>query len=265
MRSLFSRTKATTIKCLALAVATVALALSLSPVSADDAAKSKIGNSDAIKEISKILGTRSKEVSDAPLNDFQMVEMDNGRIVYTKQDGKYAFVGDLYGWSDEKFVNLTQVQKSQALLGLFSSLPEMSTINYSPETATDPDVVYVFTDVDCGYCRLLHEHMAQYHENDIEIRYLAYPRAGIGSRAYNRLVSAWCAEDRHDVLERVKKGSTVNAEEYTVTSECSQKVDDHYELGQKIDITGTPTNVLPNGKVVPGFTQAPDLKALIES
>ncbi|MXW53490.1 MAG: DsbC family protein [Gammaproteobacteria bacterium] len=220
---------------------------------------------DAMKEIAKVLGSPTKEVSDSPMNNLKTVELDNGRIVYTTTDGEYAFVGDLYGWNDEKFVNLTVRQKNQALLAMFQSLPAASSINYSPVETTEPDVVYVFTDVDCGYCRLLHEHMPEYHANNIEIRYLAYPRAGIGSKAFNKLVSAWCADDRHDVLARVKNGTAVNAEEYTVADDCSKSVEEHYELGQKIEITGTPTNVLPNGKVIPGFTQADQLKTLIDS
>ena len=242
-------------------VALVAMALAV--VSSAD--QSADADKDVVKEISKVLGTTTKEVTEAPLSDFQMVEMDNGRVAYAKTDGEFAFVGDLYGWTDQRFVNLTQIQKSKALLEMFTSLPETSTINYAPTEGVDPAVVYVFTDVDCGYCRLLHEHMSEYHAQNIEIRYLGYPRAGIGSRAYNRLVSAWCAEDRHDVLARVKKGDAVNAEEYSVNQECAENVDKHHELGQKIEITGTPTNVLPNGKVVPGFTQAPQLRELIDS
>lgn len=220
---------------------------------------------DAIQEISKVLGSPTKEVSESPMDNLKTVELDNGRIVYTTADGEYAFVGDLYGWNEDKFVNLTVRQKNQALLGMFQSLAKSSTINYSPVETSEPDVVYVFTDVDCGYCRLLHEHMPEYHANNIEIRYLAYPRAGIGSKAYNKLVSAWCADDRHDVLARVKNGSAVNAEEFSVADDCSKSVEEHYELGQKIEITGTPTNVLPNGKVIPGFTQADQLKGLIDS
>lgn len=219
----------------------------------------------ATKEISKVLGSPTKEIFESPMQNFQTVELDNGRIVYTTDDGKFALVGDLYGWNDEKFVNLTQRQKSQALLGMFQSLPESSTINYSPAESSQPDIVYVFTDIDCGFCRQLHDHMAEYHASNIEIRYLAYPRAGIGSKAFNKLVSAWCADDRHDVLARVKNGSSVNTDEYTVADDCSKNVEDHYELGRKIDITGTPTIVLPNGKVIPGFTQAEQLKQLIDS
>lgn len=265
MQSFRKKFRGLSIVSLPVAILAMALAIGSSAQQVEGNEQGSESGKNAIKEISKVLGTTTKEISDAPLSDFQMVEMDNGRIAYTKTDGEYAFVGDLYGWTDQRFVNLTQIQKSKALLSMFTSLPEVSTINYSPEEGEDPAVVYVFTDVDCGYCRLLHEHMAEYHAQNIEIRYLGYPRAGINSRAYNRLVSAWCAEDRHDVLARVKNGTAVNEEEYSVNSECAENVDKHYELGQKIEITGTPTNVLPNGKVVPGFTQAADLRDMIDS
>ena len=223
-------------------------------------------NTTTVKEISKTFGSTTKEVSTSPLSDFFTAELDNGRFIYATNDGQYALVGDLYGWSeDEKLINLTQRQKNASLLALFTSIPEDETINFAPEEVENPSIVYVFTDVDCGYCRLLHEHMAEYHANGIEIRYLAFPRAGIGSRAHSRLVSAWCSEDKHTALKRVKDGGTLKAEEYSDDGECSQPVQKHHELGQRVGISGTPTNVLPNGKIVPGFTQAEQLLSLIES
>ena len=36
------------------------------------------------------------------------------------------------------------------------------------------------------------------------MRYLAFPRAGVGSDSYDKIVSAWCAEDPLDALTRAK-------------------------------------------------------------
>ncbi|HAH80198.1 MAG TPA: protein-disulfide isomerase, partial [Gammaproteobacteria bacterium] len=44
------------------------------------------------------------------------------------------------------------------------------------------------TDVDCGYCRKLHNEMAQINELGIEVRYLAYPRAGVDSDTHDKMV-----------------------------------------------------------------------------
>ena len=52
----------------------------------------------------------------------------------------------------------------------------------------------VFTDVDCGYCRKFHNEIDQYNNLGISIKYLAFPRAGIDSESYTKMVSAWCSD-----------------------------------------------------------------------
>jgi thiol:disulfide interchange protein DsbC len=36
-------------------------------------------------------------------------------------------------------------------------------------------IAYVFTDVDCGYCRKIHNEVPVMNQMGIEIRYLAFP------------------------------------------------------------------------------------------
>ena len=40
---------------------------------------------------------------------------------------------------------------------------------------------YIFTDVDCGYCRKLHKEVPALNKAGIEVRYLAFPRGGLQS------------------------------------------------------------------------------------
>ena len=56
--------------------------------------------------------------------------------------------------------------------------------------------IYVFTDVDCGYCQMLHKNVGKMNELGIEVRYLGYPRAGLNTASFNKLASAWCAADK---------------------------------------------------------------------
>ena len=49
----------------------------------------------------------------------------------------------------------------------------------------------IFTDIDCGYCRKLHKEVPELNRLGVAVRYLAYPRAGIGSISYDKAVSAW--------------------------------------------------------------------------
>ena len=50
-------------------------------------------------------------------------------------------------------------------------------IIFTPEGKTT-GVVYAFTDVDCGYCRRLHQEIPALNAKGIELRYLAFPRGG---------------------------------------------------------------------------------------
>lgn len=69
--------------------------------------------------------------------------------------------------------------------------------------------VVVFTDVDCEFCRMFHGRIGEYLALGIEVRYVAYPRAGVGSATFKSMVSAWCADDRLGAITALKSGGTV--------------------------------------------------------
>ena len=88
-------------------------------------------------------------------------------------------------------------------LGVLASHPESEMIVFGPRPPAEvKHTVTVFTDVDCGYCAKLHREMAGYNELGIEVRYMAFPRAGVGSNSYRKIVSVWCAEDQQDAMTR---------------------------------------------------------------
>ena len=88
--------------------------------------------------------------------------------------------------------------------------------------------VIVFTDVDCGYCRKLHKEIDEYNQLGISIKYAAYPRSGLGTQAFSKMVSAWCSDDPKDSLTKLKNDKKVSS------SFCEeQPVSKHYVIGQK--------------------------------
>ena len=40
----------------------------------------------------------------------------------------------------------------------------------------------------------------------VEVRYLAYPRAGLESESYYKIATAWCADDPNEALTDFKNG-----------------------------------------------------------
>ena len=100
--------------------------------------------------------------------------------------------------------------------------------------------------------------MPEYHERGIEIRYLAYPRAGIDSEPYNAMVSAWCSTTPHAALTQLKLGAQIDPQM------CDNPIADQYRMGQLFGLRGTPLLVLSNGKTVGGYVNAEELEGILQ-
>ncbi|EEF22618.1 Thiol:disulfide interchange protein dsbC precursor, putative, partial [Ricinus communis] len=106
------------------------------------------------------------------------VKFVNGPQVYATPDGKYFVLGDLYQVEQKGFVNLAEQKRNGERAKLLADLKPEDMIIFKPKGETKAAIT-VFTDVDCGYCRKLHKEVPQLNAMGIEVRYLAYPRAGI--------------------------------------------------------------------------------------
>lgn len=122
-------------------------------------------------------------------------------------------------------------------------------------TANAQAVVNVFTDIDCTHCQRLHGDISTLNEAGIEIRYLAYPRGGLESSSYSRMVSAWCADDRRAALTALKQGLDVP------DRTCVNPVADHYQLAKEMGIPGTPGLITAEGRLLRGYASADELAA----
>jgi thiol:disulfide interchange protein DsbC len=90
------------------------------------------------------------------------------------------------------------------------------------------------------------------------VRYLAYPRAGVGSPSYDKAVSVWCAKDRHKAMDEAKRGTT------PPKASCDAPVKAHMALGASVGVTGTPAIVLEDGTLMPGYLPPQKLAAALE-
>lgn len=195
------------------------------------------------------------DVRASELEGFIEVELVNGERLFATPSGDHFIAGDLFQIDSGSLVNLSEEQRNGRRANRLAAVTEDQKIVFSPNQTKAS--VTVFTDVDCGYCRKLHLEMAGYMEQGIEIKYMAFPRAGVGSSSYNKIVSAWCAEDRQDALTRLKMGKTI--EELS----CDNPVAEHYRLGNELGVTGTPALVLESGKMVPGFVEPARLAKIL--
>lgn len=182
-----------------------------------------------------------------------------GRFIYVTDDGRFALTGDLIDLETGQNYTQTAEAARQAQLDAKRrtllaelKLEQEDAIVFAPE-GEPKYTVTVFTDVDCAYCRKLHSLMPEYNRRGIAIRYLASPRAGLDSPSYNTMVSVWCAEDRRQALTDAKAGKKISAKQ------CDNPIAHHLNLAVKLELSGTPMLILPDGRLVPGFVEPEEL------
>lgn len=216
----------------------------------------------AVSETIRRLGGKVQTIEETPVDNVFLVETLTSDLIYVTGTGKHLFLGTLLELrEDSDFpINLTQERRQQSRWALLQTLDPDESINFTPadEDVLEHAVVYVFTDITCGYCRVLHQNMKGYNDAGIEIRYLAFPRAGINSPAYDNLVSAWCADDPNAALTLLKNGKQIEPKV------CESPVASQHQLGQKMRVSGTPALILADGSLVSGFLKPADLVQVLE-
>jgi len=194
-----------------------------------------------------------QSVTSSEIPGLYTVQIDNGPEVYATADGKYFLLGDLFQIQAKGFANITERKRNGERAKLLADVKLKDMIVFKPKTASK-GVINVFTDVECGWCQRFHQDVPQLNAMGIEVRYLAYPRAGIGSEDYKKMVTAWCAKDRQGTLTRYK-----NREAVPLSVCADNPVAAEYQLGERIGVNGTPTLVTADGELIPGYVPPTEL------
>ncbi|WP_339866062.1 DsbC family protein [Pseudohongiella nitratireducens] len=195
------------------------------------------------------------QISSTPMADLFEVVISSGEVLFADKSGTYLIAGEMFMTRPDGLVNLTAETRKTQVAQMLQNVPEEEMIIFP---ADDPKAeITVFTDVDCTYCRRLHGEIEQINDYGITVRYMAYPRGGQASPALAKMISVWCAGDaqgRAEALTDAKHGETLPQ------WQCENPVMSHYNLGNRIGVTGTPAIVMSDGTLMPGYAPADTLR-----
>jgi len=198
-------------------------------------------------------GLKPDYIGQAPFAGFREV-LAGGQVLYVSDDGRYLMQSQPYDIQNKAPVS------SQGLLAyrrkLLDGVPHNERIVFAAPKAKY--TVSVFTDIECGYCRKLHQDIAELNRNGITVEYLAFPRMGLGSQDYTDMISVWCAADRKQALTAAKTGQPV------APKNCTNPVAMQYTLGQQMGVNGTPAIFAADGTQLGGYVPPAQLKAALE-
>lgn len=201
----------------------------------------------------ELAGIEADDLTPSPIPG--IYEISKGASIgYISADGRFLIEGDLLDLKTE--TNLSDIRRNGWRQQQIADIPEDKMIIFAPEKYTH--TVTVFTDVDCGYCRKLHNEIDTYLKEGIRVRYVFYPLRGEKAASYKKAENVWCSKDRQAAMTQAKQGKTVKAEA------CETPIAMHLQAGIEIGIRGTPGIIAETGELLPGYMPAKVLKARLE-
>lgn len=202
---------------------------------------------------SLVPGASIDSISESVVPGFYEVVI-GGQIAYVSSDGRYLLQGSIYDIPAK--ADVTESSRAKLRNAALASVDDAQHITFAP--GKPKHTITVFTDIDCGYCRRMHQQMEEYNALGIAVEYLFFPRAGVGSESFDKAVNVWCAADQKAAMTAAKAGQAVEAKT------CDNPVEEQYALGQKVGITGTPAVIAADGTQLGGYVPPEQLLQRLE-
>jgi thiol:disulfide interchange protein DsbC len=193
-----------------------------------------------------------------PLKSLWEIDFESNKkkgVVYLDITKKYLLSGQLVDIKGKR--NLTQEAGEQLNKIDVSKVPLGDAIVMGNRNAKKR--VIVFTDPDCPFCAKIHPELKKVvaERNDIAFFIKMFPLP-MHKDAAEKSKTIVC-EKSLAVLDAAFEKKPV------AKPKCkTSAVEDNLALGKKLGIAGTPTLVMPDGRVVSGFKDANALKASID-
>ena len=177
-------------------------------------------------------------------------------VLYVSGDARYLIRGALIGLESND--DLTERRRAELRRALLATVPDAQFIVF--RQGAPKHSVTVFTDVDCGYCRKLHAEIAEYNRRGIEVRYLFFPRAGLGSESWQKAQDVWCAKDRNAALTVAKRGTTLPHLQCDTSAVATG-----YRIGEAFRLSGTPMVITAEGYDIGGYLTPAEMIERLDS
>jgi thiol:disulfide interchange protein DsbC len=218
-------------------------------------------NADFLKEkINRLLGLSVVKVEKTAVPGIALLITNQG-LFYASYNGDFFIQGKLYSLGS----TVTDLAEESLSKMRLEGIDKLKNDIISYPAKNEKYVVTAFTDITCGYCRKMHAEMEDYNARGITFHYLAYPRSGIKDRlgnlsdGFKDLRSVWCSENPADALTKAKSGSNIA---YRI---CDKPIEEQFDFGRQVGVSGTPAIILPNGAMIPGYQPPEQLEKLLQS
>ena len=188
--------------------------------------------------------TRFGEIRPTPWPGVFEVAM-GANLAYVDASGQYFLFGHLYDMKVQR--DLTAERKDTLARIEFSALPLADAIK--DVRGRGSRALAIFSDPDCPHCRRLEAELKGL--SDVTIHTFLMPITSLHPQARAKAVAVWCAKDRLGAWQAL-----MTRDQVPPSADCAHPVDRNVALAERLGVTGTPTLVAADGRVLPGAASA---------
>ncbi len=194
-----------------------------------------------------------KSISKAPIAGLYEVNVGT-QMIYTDGSGDYVIAGDLLDTKTR--TNLSEAHLAELNKVDFAGLPLDRAVKVVKGNGSRR--IAVFSDPNCPYCKQLETTLKSV--DNVTVYTFLYPVLSPDSVAKSKAI--WCSSDRAKSWE----SWMVDHQAPASAGDCdTSALDKNLALGHGLNVTGTPTIILSDGRRLPGAVSASSLNEALAS
>lgn len=174
-------------------------------------------------------------------------------------DAQYITDGEISVIENGQFIGLDENFEKLKNQSVFETLDASQLITY-PATTTERAVIYVATDVNCPYCRLLHKQMDSLNSKGVTVRTIGYP---IYEESPEQMRAIWCQADDSSRRTALDK-ALLSGEMTPAPASCSTDfVTPNREKAAGLAVIATPAIYRDDGVLFQASFESPEFLAFL--
>jgi thiol:disulfide interchange protein DsbC len=185
------------------------------------------------------IGSRPDSVTRTPFGLYEVVMGTD--VLYVDANVNYIIAGRVFDARTRE--DLTQKKRDELLKVDVMALPLDQAVKIVRGSGSR--VLITFEDPNCPYCKKLYKDLR--NVKDVTIYTFLYPI--LSQDSFEKSKGVWCAKDRAAAWDELMADNRTPA---AATPDCKHPLQQVLALGQKLDVTGTPTLVFADGSRLPG-------------
>ncbi len=201
------------------------------------------------EKIKQIVGPDWKVVEVTPIEDLNLCAIAVKRglktfILYMDPKMNYLISGNVIDMKNQ--VNLTRSLAEKHNYVTKDTLKELEKLVDLKFNEGKEKYVYFISDPDCPFCRRIEPMLKEWaQKNNVEIRHIFYPLP-MHPKAKDKAIDIICTGKGYEYVHK-------DFEPENLCEEGKKKVEKNIEFLSKLGVSGTPTLIGMNGKVIVGL------------